>query len=1379
MKTKALLYIITVLSICLPGSGLAAEDILFNRLGVSDGLSSNEITCVLKDKKGFMWFGTTSGLNRFDGYEFNSYKPRIVDPSFVEEGISNLVETADGKIWITYYDAKIGVYEPGIDRFVPQEEVLDSLRQESLPARLFVDNNKQLYFTTYDNGFYRYVPSQGKVYPYPLRKEDGGVCGIGDTNDRLYLIHTSGKIQGIDKASGTIVFEDDYLTAYAGSQPFYMFADSEGELWLFFNPGHSNGLFRLNPKTGRWRHYTTDAPVALSSSMVRDVKEDVNGNIWIATDHGGINILDKAKEKIRYLRNNPFDATSLSQNSVVCLYRDDTGIMWAGTYKNGISYYHESIFKFQTVRYPLLQTLDASNNDYNCVVEDTSGDLWVGTSGNGLLRYNRTTGEYVRYRAGKENENKISGDVVISMTKDLNGNLWIGTYMQGLTCFDGKRFKHFRDLPGSKEGLSSNSVYSLYADTKNRLWIGTLDGGLDCLDLSTGEWTYFRAGDKENAIHSDIVYSLAGDAKGRIIVGTSSGVNRIDPETGKVSGFAGTRDGSYPFTDRIINVVYHDSRQLLWIGSNHGLHIYDELNDRIYHLDQSTGLPDNSVMSILEDEYHTVWVGTKNGLLNIAPARNAENGYQFNWNSYDENEGVQGRVFNVNSAFRLATGELAFGGTNGLTFVDPSSIRYNNYAPPAVITGLSVNNIPIIAREAYDGHVILNEDITCASQLVLNDTERNFTFNISSCCYFLPMKNKYAFKMEGFDPDWLTVDATERRVTYTNLNPGTYTFQVKARNNDGVWSKEITRLKITILPPFWATGWAIVLYILMGVLLIYGVMWFSLRVQQKRLEEERERAMVRKQHEVDEMKLRFFTNVSHEFRTPLTLILTPLEKLIKSEDNPDNRQILKLIHRNADRLLKLVNQLLDFRKIDVQGDTLVLSTGDIVPFVRDVAYSFKELSEQKQIRFSFSSVFTSLSMRFDTDKVFKIVSNLLSNAFKFTPEGGTITVTLSLRTEDDGRNQLLIEVSDSGIGIPADKQEAIFDRFYQVSSADKGNPVVGTGIGLHLCREFVRMHHGSITVKSELGVGSTFTVTLPVIPLDNQDIISSPGERTENEAPPDTADTSVIVETDAAQSQKSTLLVVDDNGDFRDFMRLSLSATYTVLTAVDGEDAWKIIPEELPDMVISDVMMPITDGITLCRRIKDDIRTSHIPVILLTAKSAKDSQLTGLEAGADDYIAKPFNMEMLLLKIRHLIEMRKKMQKAFMQSSATGIALTEVEVGSLDEDLMRKAIAYIEEQMANPELSVERLSREMGMSRVNFYKKCLSITGKTPVELIRLIRLKRAAQLLEKSQMRVNEVALECGFNDVKLFRKYFKDEFNVLPSDYPDARRKPQAPTP
>lgn len=735
-----------ILSWGILGSGLAAEDILFNRLGVQDGLSSNEITCILKDRKGFMWLGTTSGVNRFDGYEFKHYKYKESGLPFREEHVSELQETADGRIWITYNTNQLCVYEPGNDRFIPEKEILDSLRLENPPAKIFVDNDKQLYFATYTNEFCRYDQARGKIYSYPLNKEDGRVCDMSDVGDRLYVVHTSGVVEGIDKASGEPVYRDEYLTQYANAQLFYVFADSDGDLWFFLNPGYSRGLFRLNPKSKEWKHYTTETPVALSSIMVRDVAEDMNGNIWIATDHGGINILDKRLDRMRYIRNNPFNQTSLSQNSVICLYRDDTGIMWAGTYKNGINYYHESIFKFQTIRYPLELMRDIFNNDFNCIVEDKEGDLWIGTSGNGLLRYDRETGEYVRYRAGRESENAISGDVVISMAKDLDGKLWLGTYMEGLTGFDGKRFKHYRDIPGSKDGLSNNSVYSLYVDAKNRLWIGTLEGGLDCLDQSTGKWTYYRMGDKENAINSDIVYSLSGDEKGNIVVGTSLGVNWINPEMGAVTSFNGTKDGRSVFEDQIINVVFCDSRQWVWIGSNHGLHIYDRLNDKMYRLNHSSGLPDNSIMSILEDKYHTVWVGTKNGLLNIVPNRDTDNNYTFDWNSYDENEGVQGRVFNVNSACGLETGELAFGGTNGLTFVDPARIRYNSYAPPAVITGLMVNNVPITAREAYDGHVILDKDITCTKQLKLNYTERNFSFTISSCCYFLPLKNKYAFK---------------------------------------------------------------------------------------------------------------------------------------------------------------------------------------------------------------------------------------------------------------------------------------------------------------------------------------------------------------------------------------------------------------------------------------------------------------------------------------------------------------------------------------------------------------------------------------------------------------------------------------------------------
>lgn len=1347
---------------------LALDEIRFNRLGVRDGLSSNEISCVLRDRNGFMWFGTTSGLNRFDGYEFRHCYPRPADSTVVSEGIWDLIETADGMLWLTYYDARIGAYDPLADRFVPEREVLDSLRLDYLPARVFTDRDKRLYYATYDRRFFRYDPLRGMVVPYDLPEGEGGVCGMADSGDRLYVIHHSGKIQGIDKASGKVTFEDGYLTAYAACAPFYLFADSDGELWVFLNPGRSDGLFRLDPRSGRWSHYATDTRPALSVSIVRDVEEGADGSIWIATDHGGINVLDKRTGRIRYLWNDPFDENSLSQNSVICLYRDDTGILWAGTYKNGISYYHESIFKFQSVRYPLERGSNGQLNDFECVVEDEGGDLWIGTGGSGLLRYARSSGRFDRYEAGPEGSNTISGDVVISLERDRRGGLWIGTYLNGLTYFDGKRFHRYRHADGDSAGLSNNSVYSLYADPDNRLWIGTLGGGLDCLDLATGEWGSFRSSDRENSLTTDYVYSVAEGMDGTILAGTSDGVSVIHPQHGEVKRFRGTRDGKNGFEGRMVNVVFSDSRQLAWIGGDYGLSVYDPVGDRLYRLDRESGFPVQGIMSIIEDDYHTVWIGTRDGLLSIVPTRERDGGYHFAWSLYDESEGIRNYTFNANSAARLSTGELVFGGTHGLTWVDPSRIRYNSYAPPAMITSLGINGTPIRPREVFGGRVPLARDISVTDRLTLSHDERNLVFTLASRSYFQPRKNRFAYKMEGFDADWTVIDASDRRVTYTNLPPGDYTLLVKASNNDGVWSKETTRLAITIRPPFWLTGWAISLYILIGLSLAYALMRSVLRAQRKKLQEERMRELRRKQHEVDEMKLRFFTNVSHEFRTPLTLILTPLEKLMKAEADPGTKQLLGLMHRNADRLLRLVNQLLDFRKIDVQGDSLSPSSGDIVPFVRDVVESFRELSERKGIRLTLDSALDTYTMSFDTDKLFKILSNLLSNAFKFTAAGGSISVTLHARESAEGRAELVIEVADTGIGIPADKQEAIFERFYQVNASDERGGTYGTGIGLHLCREFVRMHRGSISVRSELGKGSVFTVVLPVIPPEEParrpDPEPLPGQEEARPSPDEAGETAGK---EPSPEAIPTLLVVDDNTDFREFMSLSLSGMYTVLTAADGEEAWQIIPEKLPDMVISDVMMPITDGITLCRRIKKDIRTSHIPVILLTAKTAADSQLVGLEAGADDYICKPFSMEMLLLKIRHLVETRRRWQQAFLQASSSGIALSEVQVSPLDERLMRKAIAYIEEEIANPELSVERLSREMGMSRVNFYKKCLSCTGKTPVELIRAVRLKRAAQLLEKSQLRVNEVALECGFNDARLFRKYFKEEFGCLPSDY------------
>ena len=591
--------------------------------------------------------------------------------------------------------------------------------------------------------------------------------------------------------------------------------------------------------------------------------------------------------------------------------------------------------------------------------------------------------------------------------------------------------------------------------------------------------------------------------------------------------------------------------------------------------------------------------------------------------------------------------------------------------------------------------------------------------------------------MEGFDSEWTTVSALERRITYTNLNPGTYTFKVKAMNNDRIWSKEITSLQITILPPFWATGWAIALYIIAGILLAYGVIRFIFRIQQKKLEEEQERATV--------------------FRTPLTLIMTPLEKLMKTEKDMESQQILKLIYRNADRLLKLVNQLLDFRKIDMQGDSLVLSTGDIVPFVRDVAYSFKELSEQKRIHFSFSSVFTSLPMKFDTDKVFKIVSNLLSNAFKFTPENGKIAVRLSTLTKDDSR-WIRFTVSNTGSMISAEHIRNIFDRFYKIDMHH-----AGSGIGLALVKAFVELHGGTISVESDEKQGTVFTVDLPVRTCEVSSLEDSSATSVSEVSPLNNA---VPVEEEELEknydSSKPSVLIIDDNADIRLYVHGLLHADYTVIEAADGSEGIRKAMKYVPDLIISDVMMPGIDGVECCRRLKSELQTCHIPVILLTACSLDEQRIQGYDGGADSYISKPFSSQLLLARVRNLIDSHRRLKQFF----GDGQALAKEDVCDMDKEFVEKFKALIDEKMGDSGLNVEDLGKDMGLSRVQLYRKIKSLTNYSPNELLRIARLKKAASLLASSDMTVSEIGYEVGFSSPSYFAKCYKELFGESPTD-------------
>jgi signal transduction histidine kinase/ligand-binding sensor domain-containing protein/DNA-binding response OmpR family regulator len=1333
-----------------PARGMGGErGIPFSRLGVNDGLPSNEVSCIYKDGRGFMWFGTGAGLTRFDGYEFRTFRHEVDSAMFSEEYIYRISETADGKLWITYHDGEISVFDLISDRFL-------TLSQADAPEGIrsvFPDQGGNLLYST-DAGELRLLDyATRRNTTYEADSAEGCISDVVRRDGTIYLIRCSGLIEAVDAERNILAWRNDYLKTEPAGRQFRLFVDSDGEIWAYMNPEHSDGLFRFNPRTGRWTHYAGNSQGKLTSALIRAVEEDAAGNIWIATDHGGINILNKQSENVSHLTNNPFDDESISQNSVICLFRDDTGILWCGTYKNGLCYYHESIFKFESLRYPVTRVSEAGINDFNCVYEDKEGNLWIGSNGHGLLRYNRATGEFRRFAHDPADPNSISGNIVVCLAGDARGNLWIGTYMGGLNRFDGKRFVRYA-VPELNADFAGSSVYSLYAHGK-KLWIGTLGKGLCCLDTESMNITRLSASDSINPLLSDNIYSISKGRENEILVGTAVGVNLVNAKTKAVTAFTGTKNGQSSFCDKAINAVFIDSRNLLWIGSNNGLTMYDRAADRLYRLDKTTGLPDNAVMSIVEDSRHTLWLGTKNGLLRLAPSRNGQE-YSFRCTPYYEDEGIQGRIFNRNSVCHTSANELILGGTNGLTVFNPLHIKYNTHTPEAMITGFFLQNHRILPNAAYNGRIVLRQDICYADRLELSYDDRSFTLLISALDYFLPSKNKFSYKMEGFDKEWTHVDASGRNITYTNLPPGSYNFLASAMNNDGVKSARPAMLHITVKPPFWLASWAIAAYAAVAALFVYLTVKMIARIQNRKYKKDRERIAADRLHEMDEMKLRFFTNVSHEFRTPLTLIMTPLERLLKQETNPVNKSMLTLIHEHACQLLSLVNQLLDFRKIDAQGAQLQLSSGDIVTFLRNITLSFKEISEQKNIHFSFSSPFPSLLMSFDADKVFKIASNLISNAFKFTPGGGKITVSLQLEKSDDRQTMLLVKISDNGIGIAPSHHELIFQRFYQVPSAGRETGV-GTGIGLHICREYARICNGSVSVQSEPGKGSSFCLSLPFKEENIHEVISQADAAGKTAPPP--------AEAPYVEGRPS-ILIVDDHAGFRMFMQQSLAGVYNVTVAADGEEAWNIALEKLPDMVVADWMMPALDGIELCRRIKNDIRTSHIPLILLTAKPAETGQLNGFEAGADDYIEKPFNMDVLQRRISRIIEYKNRMQQQFVRSMKGGIQLASLNINSLDEQLIRKAISLIEEHVADTELSVEWLSREMGMSRTNFYKKILSITGKTPIELIRTIRMKYAARLLEQGQMRVNEVALYVGINDGKLFRKYFKEEFGALPSE-------------
>lgn len=926
---------------------------------------------------------------------------------------------------------------------------------------------------------------------------------------------------------------------------------------------------------------------------------------------------------------------------------------------------------------------------------------------------------------------------------------------------NGSQVRSYRE--GTGNALASNNVWALMEDDKGRIWIASLGGGLQCLEPLSGTFETYTS--NNSALLENNVTSLCWVDDNTLFFGTASqGVGTMDMRTREIKKIQGQSD-SMKLSNDAVNHVYKDSRGLVWIATREGLNVYDTRRHMFLDLFPVVEAKGNFIAAITEDQERNMWVSTSRKVIRVTVASDGKGGYLFDSRAYNSEDGLQNCDFNQRSIKTLHNGIIAIGGLYGVNVFAPDHIRYNKMLPNVMFTGLSLFDEAVKVGQSYGGRVLIEKELNDVENVEFDYKQNIFSVSFASDNYNLPEKTQYMYKLEGFNNDWLTLPVGVHNVTFTNLAPGKYVLRVKAINSDGyVGIKEAT-LGIVVNPPFWMSWWAYLLYAAGLVVVLFLARYRMLKREREKFHLQQIENEVAKNEEINNMKFRFFTNVSHELRTPLTLIISPLEGMLKETTDELQSTRLQLMYRNAQRLLHLVNQLLDFRKGEMSTHQLSLSEGDIISYVHSVCNSFLLMADKKHIQFSFFSGIDTFSMAFDADKVGKIVMNLLSNAFKFTPEGGRVTVMIEHVTGTP--DTLEIKIADTGIGISDVDKEHIFDRFYQADH--KGvEETTGNGIGLSLVRDFVTLHEGEVKVFDNIGTGSVFVIQFPVKHVETQ--VQLPEETGMSVGDEEDREMKEEVREETGRKDFPLLLVVDDNEDFRIFMRYSLELQYRVKLAVNGNEAWEMMQEELPDLVISDVMMPQMDGNELCRLIKQDKRTAHIPVILLTARQNTEAKLEGLQTGADDYVTKPFNMTILVLRIRKLIELSRYHR---VTQGMIDPAPSEIVITSLDEKLIEKAIKYVEDNMSRTELSVEELSRELGMSRVHLYKKLLQITGKTPIEFIRVIRLKRAAQLLRESQLHVSEVAFEVGFNNPKYFSRYFKDEFGVLPSVYQEKEGK------
>lgn len=1314
---------------------LASAQSSFRLINTSAGLPDDEVKALFWTSDGRLGVRTSSSLSFFDGCTFHSVPP-MGDEAYAADYVSALSTAyvdARQRVWIKEL-GKLLVFDLTKDAYVRDVKgLLASMGIKEKVRDMFIDSGKDLWFVTASGKMLMVKASKIGEQENPCRQMKIRTKGLRDVcnfNGNHWFLYADGWVKGMNAAMTKTISVERVWQGEVPARDFMQFAQNKHQLWLMWNRGVAS-YQPSSTATHHWQHRYENEAAAL---VVLSIAED--GTAYASIRQAGLLTIAPNGKTSLLTEIHTLDGETLIDDiqGIAC----SRGNLLLGLWSKGLCLYHPNMQQF--AYFPFV-AMGLKMNGYR--INDLPNGLPLLSSDKGLFALNALSHHASPISLG-------GSDYIRSMM-DSKGRLWAGTFRQGLFLREKGIVHHIMQGGIPAKDINYDIVRGFLEDHAHRIWVN-YHGGIGCFDEQRRR--IVPLGNKALEKYK-VVNDFKEDRLHRIWVAATQGLFVYSPAS---------RRALFPkdlvkdeATQVKLNgpckVLLIDHQGWVWVGTLNGLFVINPKDKSSRFFGRAEGMPNEMINGLIEDRYGNVWVSTPSGLCRFQRLQDGEMKLMV----FDSQNKLGKSNFGCMTVGHLAGGNLFFGTQDGYYIVNPADVKEMKYTGHPIFTSLRVNNQELVPGKEVDGRTILTSALSATEKLVLKHHENFITILFSSLNFDMPSHTYYKYRLKGMSDRWIEMNPQDGvgRANFTDLAPGSYVLEVYSAGFDKVWSEQPATLLIEVQPPLWATWWAKLIYLLFFIaILTWGYRW-KMEQNRKRMEDE-------KYKELEEMKYRFFTNISHEFRTLLTLIITPIGSILKRTTDSETRHQLNDVSRNAGDLLQLVNQLLDFRKMEMNGERLNLQSGNLNEFIQYTTMKFMPLAEQKNIRLTFEDKTEGLFMYFDKDKVGKVLTNLLSNAFKFTKAGGKVNVCLE-KCILDSRRCAHIVVEDTGCGIPKEEQGHVFERFYRTEQ-DSSSQQIGSGIGLNMVYEYIQLHEGKVSLESEEGKGSRFIVDIPTDlkrevqhEASEENCIASP-------VMDDVVDGAVGVQT--SRKIEKTVLVVEDNEDFSHFLSQELGRIYNkVLMAKDGIEGAMKAEAENPDIIVSDVMMPRMNGTDMCRRIKENIETSHIPIILLTAWSTDEGRATGYKAGADAYIAKPFDMEVLLARISNLLEKQEKRQRDF--SHSISLDPKTVTDSSPDEDFLKEVIACIEKNIDNSEYTIDSLSTDIVMSRMSLYRKMKSLTGQTPADFIRTVRLKTAAKLLKEEKCTVSEACYRTGFASPQNFSKHFKEMFGVLPSQY------------